>query len=142
MGERKVLIVSRHTEAEFGRDRLALIKKTHGIRTTIEFEDKRFEGEPDIKKAACIEFFEQKQAENYYCYVVLPKYLKTALLEKGISFGVLTYPEKVKGGLKITAEHYSPETSGPVIKASKVVNKKKRESRDYKNKSGRRRGCK
>ena len=136
----KVHIFSRHKPHEFGVERLKLLKRIHGKDVVIEFDhETRFSGELDQKTEDCVSYFSKKIQEKYICYVVLPQYLKNALLENMIPFGVIEQPVKVKRGEKIQIVHFTPKTSsGPEtknVKASKILHKKK-ESGGYVNTAG------
>ena len=133
----KVLIFTRHTKKEFGEERMRLLKKIHGKRTSIVFDSLRFlEATPEANEEKCIEYFTEKINEGFYCYVVLPKHLREALIKRGISFGILVSPKKVEHGYRITAEHYTPEAPKEVTDkiVPKITKARSRESRQYLNK--------
>lgn len=133
----KVLIFTRHTKKEFGEERMKLLKKIHGKRTEVVFDSLRFlEATQEANAEKCIEYFTEKINEGFYCYVVLPGYLREALLAQGISFGTLPRPRQVNHGYRICVEHYSPEVVKQVTEkiVSKITDARFRESRDYVNK--------
>jgi hypothetical protein len=79
----KVLIFTRHTAKQFGKERLKLISKLYGKKVQIDFESIRFADKDNIRNIQnCINYFKEKIREGYYCYVVLPKYLKEVLLKE------------------------------------------------------------
>ena len=132
----KVHIFSRHSDAEFGAARMALLKKIHGKDTIIEFDhETRFSGDMEQKKQDCVDYFKQKKEEKYICYVVLPKFLKMALLENGIAYGVIEFPVKVKNGKLIEVNYFEPEKTEPQRTASRIV-RETRESNGYTNTTG------
>ena len=135
----KVHIFSRHKPHEFGTERLKLLRKVHGKDVEIEFDhETRFSGERDQKIEECVSYFKKKQREKYVCYVVLPQYLKDALLENGIPYGVITRPVRVRRGEKISIVHFTPKKPSADVKAAKTVHEKQ-ESKDYVNHSGKKR---
>ncbi len=133
----KVLIFTRHSKKEFGEERMRLLKKIHGKRTSIVFDSLRFmEATKEANIEKCIEYFTEKINEGFYCYVVLPSYMRQALLMQGISFGTLPRPKQVKHGYCVTAEHYTPEAPKKVTNTivPRIAKAHTRESCGYVNK--------
>jgi hypothetical protein len=134
----KVLIFSRHPKTELGSKRIKLVKKRHSKNTVLKFENIRFgEQDPALIQDQCLQYFKKKIEEGYFCYVILPPSLRKLLLANGISFGVISYPQKVKNGTKISIELYSPDTPKGKVAAQKVLPKNKH-SAGYINTSGKR----
>ncbi len=111
---KKVLVFSRHKD-EFTEARINQILKKEGKRVEIHYEEKmRFEGDRNQKISECVAYFKDMVKAGYVPYLILPKYLKEALLQNGITFFVPLEPEKVKYGIKTSILEYSPNLKKPL----------------------------
>lgn len=119
----KILIFTRHAD-EFTPEQISFLRSIHGKgkKTSIQFDcETRFRGTPEEKIEQCVNYFRSVVRKKYICYVVLPKYLKDALLKARISFHVLLTPQKNRSGDIITEEHYIPTSVEVLVDTITIV---------------------
>lgn len=132
----KILIFTRHAD-EITSAQISFLRSIHGKgkKSNIQFDcETRFSGTSEEKIEQCVSYFRNAVRKKYICYVVLPKYMKEALLKERISFHVLLTPQKTQSGNIITEEHYIPTYAEVLVDTITIIQLGKKNSAPRKTK--------